>query len=228
MLENIFNISIWEYLINFIIFGQCLFFMLLYEKSLTYKKWYNQKFMENVFYIISLVFVICVYVLNLSYNFYKSNLLIQYAFFVHVAYYKLRNRYNVLTAISLSFLLVFLNSYFWESALHVMEYNTNPLMLLNFRETYHLIVIPFLLLHYQFDKRIVIRKIGFSFFFSFIISILTLELIPYLGLHLIYIPFFLYPSNVLYFVNRFVCLLILLDIMINHSYLNREIKGWFD
>ena len=228
MLDNYFSISIWEYLINFIIFGQCLFFMLLYEKSITYKKKYNQKFIEDVFYLLSLTFIFSIYIENISYNFYKSHLLIQYAFLVHIAYYKLKNRYNVLTAISLSFLLVFLNSYFWEAVLHIMEYNTNPLTLLNFRETYHLIVIPFLINHYWFDKKIVVRKIGFSFCISFLVSVFVFEVIPFLELSYFYIPFFLTISNISYFFNRVICLLILLDIMNNHSFKKKHVKGWFN
>ncbi|MBA7490192.1 hypothetical protein ES702_00727 [subsurface metagenome] len=55
---------------------------------------------------------------NFSFNQYTNNLLMFYVFLMLYAYVILRVNYNFYNSVCLTFLLVFINSYYWEFMLH--------------------------------------------------------------------------------------------------------------
>ena len=134
---------------------------------------------------------------------------------------------EVLKSISLAFLLVFLNSYIWECILHFAEYSLNLMMLLNFRETIHLVVLPFLFCHYDIDKKKVINQMYILIFINFLFSLLTLDVYRAIFAWRISIPFFNNLTGLTHFCNRLISLIMVLDIFINDATEKNERKWWF-
>lgn len=222
-----------NYLINLIIFGQCLFFMYLYEYSirnlpLKPKVFFLDGLIKNIFYSISILFTFIIIITRYSFQFYKTNLIIQYVFLVIYSFKVLyKHEDEVLKSISLAFLLVFLNSYIWEIILHFAEYTLNPMMLLNLRETIHLVVIPFLFCHYNIDKKSVIHQLYILIFINFLFSLITIDVYHAIFAWRIRIPFFNNLTGLTHFCNRIISLILLLDIFINDAKEKKERKWWF-
>lgn len=225
-----------DYLLNVLILGQCLFFMYLYEKSigLTTRRidtdigYFDvDELIELYFYIISFLFMLIIVATGFTFQFYKTNLIIQYCVLVLYAFRVLKTEERVLTAISLSFLLVFFNSYLWESVLHFAEYTQNPVMLFNFRELIHLVVLPFLYAHYTVDKKPVLYKLKMLFFINFLFSVLTIEVYPRFNSYQFDVPFFVSVVGLTHFVNRFISLVLLLDVFVKYTKARTERKWWF-
>lgn len=224
------------YLINVAIFGQCLVFMFFYERSykvqnirvnLDYGILTNDVILETFFYAVSFLFIVVVILTGVTFQFYTNMLILQYVALVLYAYSVLKKKERVLTAICLSFLLVFFNSYLWESVLHFAEYNANPMMIFNFRELIHLVVLPFLHAHYTVDKKPVLSKLRMLFFINFLFSVLTIEVYPRIDSYRFYIPFFRHLVNLTHYINRCISLVMLLDMFIKHTKVRLERKEWF-
>lgn len=227
-----------DYLINFIIYVQPLFFIWMFE-TIWHKEWYNIDLrdygndfgaLDFIFYSVSSLFLIFVFVFNINYAFYTNFLLIQYVLLTMFAYYYLRKAdFTFLYAICFSFLLVFLNSYVWESVLHFTVYNINIRELFKIREIYHLIVIYFLSRYfYVSDKKMLSRNIKILLFINFLFCVIYIEVLqrwigrmnaPY-GFILTILPMAL---------NRLISLIFILDIFNNALELKdeKDIKWWF-
>lgn len=224
---------LFNYLINIIIFGQCLFFMYLYEYSIRQlpirpRIFFLDDLIKQCFYFISMLFILIVYLTDYGFQFYKTQLIIQYVFLVLYSFKILyKHEREVLKSISLAFLLVFLNSYIWESILHFAEYTLNPMMLLNFRETIHLIVLPFLFCHYDMDKKKVINQMYVLIFINFLFSLLTLDVYHFIFAWRISIPFFNNLTGLTHFLNRIISLTLVLDIFMNDLQEKKERKWWY-
>lgn len=54
-----------------------------------------------------------------SFSQYSNKILRMYVLFVYISYYYLREKYDVKDSICLAFLIVFINSYYWEMMLHI-------------------------------------------------------------------------------------------------------------
>ena len=222
-----------DYLLNLIIFGQCLFFMYMYEYScrnlpLKPKAFFLDGVIRSFFYSIAIIFTGIMFISGYNFQRYNTYLIIQYVFLVIYAFrvlYKLKCQ--AIKSISLAFLLVFLNSYIWECILHFAEYTINPMMLLNFRETIHLIVLPFLFCHYNIDKKSVIRQMYVLIFINFLFSLLTIDVYHSIYAWRISIPFFNNLTGLTHFLNRIISLTLLLDIFINDATEKQERKWWF-
>jgi len=228
--------DITKYLLNVLIFGQCLVFMYFYERSykvqnrkasLDYGILTSDVILETFFYGVSTIFIICVIVTGFAFQFYTNSLILQYVFLVLYAYRVLSKKERVLTAICLSFLLVFFNSYLWESVLHFAEYTVNPMMIFNFRELIHLVVLPFLYAHYTVDKKPVLAKLRILIFINFLFSLLTIEVYPNIDSYRFYIPIFRHLVNLTHYINRCISLVMLLDMFVKHAKVRLERKEWF-
>jgi len=224
------------YLLNVLIFGQALVFMYFYERSykvpnkkanLDYGILTSDIILETFFYGISTIFVIIVIVTGFTFQFYTNVLILQYVFLVLYAFRVLSKRERVLTAICLSFLLVFFNSYLWESVLHFAEYTVNPMKIFNFRELIHLVVLPFLYAHYTVDKKPVLAKLRILLFINFLFSLLTIEVYPNIDSYRFYIPIFRHLVNLTHYINRCISLVMLLDMFVKHTKARVERKEWF-
>lgn len=228
--------DITKYLLNFLIFGQVLVFMYFYERSykvrnkkadLDYGILTSDVILEVFFYGVSIIFIICVIITGFTFQFYSNVLILQYVALVLYAYNVLVVKERVLTAICLSFLLVFFNSYLWESVLHFAEYTVNPMKIFNFRELIHLVVLPFLYAHYTVDKKPVLTKLRILIFINFLFSLLTIEVYPNIDSYRFYIPFFRHLVNLTHYINRCISLVMLLDMFVKHTKVRLERKEWF-
>lgn len=224
------------YIINVLIFGQVLIFMYFYERSIRipvvkvnmdYGILTNDVILETFFYAVSFLFIVAVIVTGVTFQFYSNILILQYVMLVMYSYQVLRKHERVLTAICLSFLLVFFNSYLWESVLHFAEYTVNPIMIFNYRELIHLVVLPFLYSHYTIDKKPVLAKLRILIFINFLFSLLTIEVYPNIDSYRFVIPFFRHPVNLTHYINRCISLVMLLDMFIKNTKARVERRNWF-
>ncbi len=224
------------YLINVLIFCQVLVFMYFYEISLRipivkidmdYGLLSNDVILETFFYGVSFLFVFGVILTGFAFQFYTNVLILQYVLLVLYAYRVLSKKERVLTAICLSFLLVFFNSYLWESVLHFAEYTVNPMMIFNFRELIHLVVLPFLYSHYTVDKKPVLAKLRILLFINFLFSLLTLEVYPNIDSYRFYIPIFRHLVNLTHYINRCISLVMLLDMFTKNLKVREVRMSWF-
>lgn len=227
-----------NYILRLIVFGQPLLFMFLYEyshSSVYYNRFYSvekEKFLNCLLIVSSMVFIFVVWLSQFSFDFYKPNLFVQYVMLVLYAYYRFKNNYNnFLTSLSLAFLIVFLNSYYWELFLHVADYNVsilsgNVLAVFNFRELWHLIVIPFLLSHYDIDKKTFGRYTMINVLIGFIVFIFTFHIFRGFNSYSYNVPFFRTFTILAYFINRFLSLFLLINIIIDGGKLEHK-KWWF-
>jgi len=207
-------LNVLTYVIHALVLGQPLLFWYIYERYAKLGCYPEvDAFIEYIFIVVGLLCAGLVILLKARFEFYSTNLLVQYIFLVLYAYGKVNNRINSLKAISLSFLLVFFNSYLWESVLHFAEYTINPMRIFNFRELIHLIVLPFLYYHYNYDRKPIMNKLKVTLFINFLFSIFYLEVFPRTPLiWSISIPIFKTIPLVFTFFNRWFSLIMLLDI----------------
>lgn len=80
------------------------------------------EFLEALFYPLSLMAAGLVWVSGFSVKFYTTSLIIAYILLTLTAHTIYRTRYSFTQSMSLAFLTVFMNSYFWEIPIHLIEY----------------------------------------------------------------------------------------------------------
>lgn len=135
------------YLTQLAILGQPFLWMWLYDSEIRFpdRLKYN-------FYILGCAFIILVASLGIHIGFYTTTLIIQYALLTMVATF-LYNQSNPLKeAISLAFLTVFLNSFYWEIPLHLAEFFSGPPHIGMLVQLWRLIPAIWFRKNYVFDK----------------------------------------------------------------------------
>ena len=200
------------YFLRFFIFGQVIFFWLFFNlKSIDF----DTKIFDSMFYTYMILLAFIIRISNFSFDLYLPHLLIQYCFFVIVGFKIFRKKYSFNKSVSLAFLIVFLNSYYWETVLHFSEFIVKPSTLFNIRELFHLAVIPFLLSHFDFDKHYTLKQLRKGIIISFILSVIVIEGIQYHRIPIVFLHSNFLLKAVIWFMNRFICLLILVDVVYN-------------
>ena len=114
------------------------------------------KFPESLkygFYSAAMVAVFAVWVTGFSVGFYTTFLIIQYCVFTALAVYLLNTRYCFKEALCLGFLLVFLNSYYWELPLHIAAVLSGEPVVNVVFQLWRLAPLPFLLSRYSFAPK---------------------------------------------------------------------------
>lgn len=198
--------SLGGFLFQVLVLGQPLFWMWLYETEFVQIK---ERFRGN-FYIISLCVLTLIYESGFSVGFYTTSLLIQYTAFTVFSVYIFNLRYNIKQALCLGFLTVFLNSYYWEMPLHLAEVLSGSIHAGMIVQLWRLVPLLFFFKHYRFtkyDRATLSLGLGFS----------TIIMALRYGLHI--------SGVILYPVNRFVCLCLLLKVLIEavlKEYINED------
>jgi len=105
------------YAVQVVILGQPFLWMRLYDADIHVSEWF-----KYLFYIFGVASVEVVWVVKASIGFYKTHLIMQYILLTMIATYLYSQRYEVKQAVCLSFLTVFLNSFYWELPLHIIEF----------------------------------------------------------------------------------------------------------
>jgi len=151
-----------------VILGQPLLWMSIYDSD--FKIPSVTKF---VFYFTGLAFMSWIFVTQFSIGFYTSNLFIQYALMTMAATAVFNKKYYFKEAVSLAFLITFLNSFYWELPLHLAELFSGALHLGMLVQAWRLIPLPWLLEHYEFDVKRAKRIIGMGLLVSLILHVLV-------------------------------------------------------
>ena len=188
--------SLGDYVFQAIVLGQPLFWMWLYDTDVVRIR---EKFRWS-FYIASALVFRLIYEYGVNVGFYTNQLLLQYTAFTLFSVYMYNQRYNIKQALSLGFLTVFLNSYYWEIPLHLAEVLSGPLHVGMVVQLWRLVPLLFFLKHYKFsayDRAVLSVGLGFS----------TVTMLLRIYSHLPYRWVYLYP------INRFVCLCLLLKVL---------------
>lgn len=109
------------YLTQLAILGQPFLWMWLYDSQIKFPD-----VLKYYFYLIGFEFIIFVMTMGINIGFYTTNLLVQYALLTMFATFFYNQRNPIKEAISLAFLTVFLNSFYWEIPLHLAELFSGP------------------------------------------------------------------------------------------------------
>jgi len=141
---------------------------------------------------------------------YNNELLMFYILLMLYSYYVLKHNYNFKDTVCLSFLLVFINSYYWEFMLHLNAIMFYGLSFNQLIQGFHLIPVYFLYRKIEIkDTRRVKKLILYGLIIS-TLNILALNLFPFTFNGIVFYP----DRNLINDITRISCLTILLIIFI--------------
>lgn len=109
------------YITQLLILGQPFAWMWMYDNKIRVPHE-----MKYLFYLVGFEFMFLVTVTGFGIGFYTTSLLIQYILFTMGATFLYNQRNPIKEAVSLAFLTVFLNSFYWEVPLHIAELFSGP------------------------------------------------------------------------------------------------------
>lgn len=104
------------YITQMVVLGQPLVWMWLYDSKIRVVD-----ALKYNFYFVGLQVILIIAATGFEVGFYTSNLLIQYILLTMGATFLYNQRNPIKEAVSLAFLTVFLNSFYWEVPLHLAE-----------------------------------------------------------------------------------------------------------
>ena len=162
------------------------------------------------------VWLVLVGVYDIGIGFYSSELLIVYACLVQWGIFVLRKkfRWSFRASVATSFLLVYLNSWYWESFLHIwaiQEKGINPNQMF---QLLHLIPGVYFWIRYEFDKNQVVDELAKGFIASTIIGLMLIFRIWQ------YLPMIHTKTTIFFFrqglmnLNRIICFIFLFNAII--------------
>lgn len=190
-----------SYIVQALILGQPLFFVALYDwKQLKIPPW-----VEPYLYLAATCALLVVKLTHWEIMFYTNNLWVQYIIMVVTSYAIYRDKYPIKEAGCLAFLTVFLNSFYWETPLHLADFITGAGNILGnlgvwIPQLWRLYPATFFLPRFNY-KPTAKKKLLAGLVFSAAIMGLIF------GLHIVG------PMKQLYYlVNRFVCMIILTQV----------------
>lgn len=170
------------------------------------------------FYVSVYSFIAGVIIFGISFGFYTSELLVVYALLVGFGVFFCRKwfYYSRREAIAISFLVTYLNSWYWEGVLHVWAIMENGLNINQIFQMLHLIPAIYFLYAWDFEKEQSLNNLmigwGLSGILTFMRKIRIWKFLP-----MVHSEGSVYFFNHgLMIVNRFICLYFLL----------RAIVGW--
>lgn len=136
-----------EFLFQFLVLVQPMFWMYLYDWDHGFKEWYKW-----IFYFTAWVCICGIIVTRFTVGFYTSVILIENILMVCLSTYLYNQRWSIKESVCLGFLTVFLNSFYWEIILHaaeLLQYGFNPGQLVQFWRLFPLV---FFLRRFRFSK----------------------------------------------------------------------------
>ena len=136
------------YLTQVIVLGQPLAFMWLHGSKIKVPD-----VVKYYFYLIGFQFILLIATTGFEIGFYTTSLLIQYAFLTMGATFLYNQRNPIKEAVSLAFLTVFLNSFYWEIPLHLAEVFSGAPHIGMLVQLWRLVPAVWFLNHYTFDNR---------------------------------------------------------------------------
>lgn len=153
-----------------------------------------------------------------SFSQYPNHLLKFYVILMLISYLILSHKYSFKDTVCLTFLVVFINSYYWESMLHFNAILIYGLSFNQFIQMFHLIPSYFLIKRLEFNN---IKKVKKILIYGLIFSLLNLLSLNFLPLYIFGIGRGIYRTYINNF-TRFICLILLLTIIIRHTKIKKE------
>lgn len=200
-------------MIKFLIYGQpFIWIFLLYNNNHYLDKLFS--YLIKPFYLFGFVFIINIIINKVSFDFYTTELIVIYTFFVLTVTYCLESVYDFKVAICLGFLLTFINSFYWEFMLHIVAFLHVFITPNFFIQSWHLIPIPFLIKKFSFNNERVAFKL---LLYGLILSAMLVTLrgsMEVLG--------FEYNWFIFNNINRCFCLYILTKVFYEHGRLKEN------
>lgn len=196
--------------------------LLVFSQPFIWWWFYNQHFpipriVDFLSGFIVLQTVLTVIALGVRYEYYSTSLVVQYILLVYFAYHMFKDRFSISDAIALSFLTVYMNSYYWESVLHFQEYTLHILsgdIFINYRELWRLTPVLFFIRKFKFDKEHTVNWLSYGLFFSFIVVIYNFGLVN--NYNLLSYGVRIYDlRNMVFFINRIVCEFIIVKVVVD-------------
>jgi len=184
---------------QFMVLAQPFFFMWLWDQEI-----FIVDRGLDAFYIFCGVSALLIGVFNIEVGYYSTRLLLQYVLFVALSTKIYNGRFGARESICLAFLTVYLNSYYWELVLHLMEYRTLQFHIGMVVQLMRLTPLLFFKNHVTLNKRtreLLLYGVGYSLITVYI-----------------RITYHIFNSNLahfLHFANRAVCLGILIKVIID-------------
>ena len=184
------------YAVQALILGQPFLWMRLYDTDLHVPEWF-----KHLFYIGGAVALEAVWVFKASIGFYTTHLIMQYIALTMIATYLYNQRYTIKQAVCLGFLTVFLNSFYWELPLHIVEF-----VLIGFYPAQLVQLWRLTPLIWFYKRDMLTMKIGKTLVYGFLFSLAAL----FSRTRISRLPWnpYLHP------LNRLVCLLVLVYVII--------------
>ena len=184
------------YAVQALILGQPFLWMRLYDTDLHVPEWF-----KHLFYIGGAVALEAVWVFKASIGFYTTHLIMQYIALTMIATYLYNQRYTIKQAVCLGFLTVFLNSFYWELPLHIVEF-----VLIGFYPAQLVQLWRLTPLIWFYKRDMLTMKNGKTLVYGFLFSLTALFYRNRIGI----LPWnpYLHP------LNRLVCLLVLVYVII--------------
>jgi len=136
------------YATQVMVLGQPLVWMWLYDSEFRVPD-----VVKYYFYLIGFQFILLIATTGFEIGFYTSSLLIQYALLTMGATFLYNQRKPIKEAVSLAFLTVFLNSFYWELPLHLAEVFSGGLYVGMLVQFWRLVPAVWFLKNYTFDNR---------------------------------------------------------------------------
>ena len=202
------------YSLNSIVYAIPFIWLYILNKKVEINNYYIKLLYPASFGIIYLMLVIT----GFGFNQYTNELLKFYTLLMLYAQYVLRHEYNFKDAVCLSFLLVFINSYYWESMLHLNFIMFNGLSLNQVIQGFHLVPAYFL---YRMIEIKDINRFKKLILYGLVISTLNVLSINFLSLSLF--GFLQYNTrDLVNNITRISCLTILLIIFITQIKIKRR------
>lgn len=141
--------------------------------------------MKYNFYILGCAFIILVAGTGIHIGFYTTTLIIQYAILTMTATLIYNQSNPIKEAISLAFLTVFLNSFYWEIHLHLAELFSGPPHIGMVVQIWRLIPVFWFRRKYVFDK-VSHRTLAMGLLFSLLLTCTVFLKIKILNAHTVY------------------------------------------
>jgi len=194
------------FLLRSIVYAQPFIWLYFLDKDIDVKDRYIKLLYPVALCILYLILIIT----GFGFSQYDNKLLKFYVLLLMYSHYVLSHNYNFKDTVCLSFLLVFINSYYWESMLHLNAIMFYGLSSNQFIQGFHLIPVYFL---YRMIKIKDIRRVKKLILYGLVIS--TLNLLSIQVLPLRFFNFIMYiDRNLINDITRISCLTILLIIFI--------------
>ena len=190
----IFQETISGFIFQGLILLQPLFWMWLHNSKI----WFRERAAKEIFTIVSVGAFFSTWSIGVSMGYYTTFLIMQYILFTFLAVQIYNTRRSFKQAISLGFLTVWLNSFYWEAPLHLAELLSGGPHIGMLVQVWRLAPLPFLLKNYSFDKY---AKPTLAV--GLMVSLIIIFMRFYLKLHW----WWMYP------LNRLICLLLLVKVV---------------